>query len=351
MIKSYLFPLTKQESKFVSAIGWAFIKENRSRLVEIDLDISSIDFSFDAARFVHEDFVYKCYNTYCETVNGNTNRIILGVVIDSEKETVDVSDLIPEDEDVGEAYLKLLNERNKLQEEKEELESKVSTGQAKLTAKIAEYGVVTTSGEKPSFDNLVEDVVELATTRYNKGYNSGVAAADGRSNPSSTNYKAGYNAGVAAADGRALPGTVNYQSGYNAGHSAGYSQGVTDADNRANSASPNWQNGYYTGYNQGVTDADNRANGNSVNYLSGWNGGVAAADNGLMAAFTSHGYYNGRHCMAIYIGKSGYIGQGSGYNGVYGASVGGARFEVLCFDTTRYSFASFPYSPDWYWIF
>ena len=70
MVKSYLFPLTKAESKSVSEIGWLFVKNNKDRWVEIDLDLSSIDFGFEAARFTHEDKVYKCQNTYCECIGG-----------------------------------------------------------------------------------------------------------------------------------------------------------------------------------------------------------------------------------------------------------------------------------------
>ena len=215
---------------------------------------------------------------------GVTNRVILGVLVDTERETKDVSGLIPDN--IGEEYLKLLNDYHKLEEEHEKLNRKIYDGMEIVTEALSNQGIITTIDG--TFESIVTDIEELSTVKYNKGYNSGVAAADARSNPSSTNYKAGYNAGVAAADGRALPGSVNYQSGYNAGHSAGYSQGVTDADNRANSNSANWQNGYATG----VSQADGRALPGSVNYQSGYNAGGAAHQETIKAGYpgTNQGY-------------------------------------------------------------
>lgn len=87
MVKSYLFPLTEEEAENVSDYGWVFIDSHRDRLVQIDLDISSIDFGLpEAARFVSNDVVYSVYNSYCECVGMNTNRILLGAPITLEKE-------------------------------------------------------------------------------------------------------------------------------------------------------------------------------------------------------------------------------------------------------------------------
>lgn len=87
MVKSYLFPLTKEESETISDFGWNFIKDNKDRLVEIDLDMSSIDFGFgEASRFVVNGISYAVHNTYCECVGMNTNRILLAQPILLEKD-------------------------------------------------------------------------------------------------------------------------------------------------------------------------------------------------------------------------------------------------------------------------
>lgn len=279
---------------------------------------------------------------------GVTKRILLGKLIDTEKETIDVSGMIPDD--ILEEYLNLVNEHAKLEKEHADLRKEVDTGKQKLTEKMLEYGIVTTSEKNPTFENLVLDLEEVATVRYNKGYNSGISYADGRNNTESMSYKTGYNAGVAAADGRPLPGTTNYQSGYNAGHSAGYSQGVAAADARENTSSYNWG----CGWNAGVAAADGRALPGTVNYQSGYNAGVSAELETIASAWKSHGTVTGRLFMYIVVhnyneyiwnvcnmGNQEWIRRS--LTEVYGDSFNGIRIEIFCVDGLYESLAAFDY--------
>lgn len=99
-------------------------------------------------------------------------------------------------------------------------------------------GAITGQGVKTAADAAFQVMADNITAAGNKKYGEGVAAADGRENPTSANYIAGYNAGVIAADARVNSDSANYKAGYD----AGYSKGLDDG----------YWNGYHVGFNDGT---------------------------------------------------------------------------------------------------
>lgn len=181
----------------------------------------------------------------------------------------------------------MVNEYAKLEKSYEGLKKETEEGREKLFNTIKEYNIIPSS-QAPTFDSLTEDIKEVATVRYNSGYNTGMVDADNRVNTQSVNYKSGYNAGVTYADGRSNADSANYKAGYKAGYDTGYPKGVSDADGREKPGTVNWQ----CGVNAGIAHADGRANPNSENWKNGRATGFAEYQNNLKAGYpgTNNGF-------------------------------------------------------------